>query len=615
MTINTNIHAVFIGDQAENGDRFAKILNQLVQDHLSWRKDYLPTDRPGITEAEQKTPDFIATDERMSGVMNELSRRLRSGSVPWNSAGRYWGQMNSETLLPAIAAYSFAMLWNPNNVALESSMATSEMEAEIGADFAKLFDFNEGWGHISADGSIANLEGIWYARCVKSIPLALQKVLPEKVAGKSEWQLLNMSVEEILEICESLTPEEYDAVKAASSRSGRNIPKLGKWIVPQTKHYSWVKAADIIGVGLDQIVQVPVKTNYRQNVEELEKIIRDLAAQKTPILGVVVVVGTTEEGAIDEVDKVVALREKLKAEGIYFYIHCDAAYGGYGRSLFIKETGEFAEYDELPELYKQHNVFSYDVKISEDIYNGYKAIKDVESVTIDPHKMGYVPYAAGGIAIKYKAMRNIISYFAPYVFEKAIKAPDMLGAFTLEGSRAGATAAAVWAAHRCVPLDITGYGRLTATSIEAAWRFRDFLSTLTFNINGMTIKAHPLNHPDLNMVDWVFKIEGETSLAATNNLNEEIFKYSSYLHGNDFNNRFLTSHTAFSTEDYGDSPLPFLTSIGFSEQEWKNVKSVTLLRAAIMTPYLTNDALFDYYATSIKQALEQRITEVLGNQK
>ena len=56
---------------------------------------------------------------------------------------------------------------------------------------------------------------------------------------------------------------------------------------------------------------------------------------------------------------------------------------------------------------------------------------EVESVTIDPHKMGYVPYAAGGIAIRLKEMRNVISYFAPYVFDRGVEAPDMLGAYTL----------------------------------------------------------------------------------------------------------------------------------------------------------------------------------------
>jgi len=154
--------ALFLGDQAENGAIFKELLNQLVDEHIGWRQNYMPGDRAGITVRDETAPGYGAAQVRMREVMTELSQRLRSGSVPWNSAGRYWGHMNAETLMPSILAYSFAMLWNPNNVALESSMATSKMEAEVGDDFAKLFGFDEGWGHLSADGSIANLEGIWY---------------------------------------------------------------------------------------------------------------------------------------------------------------------------------------------------------------------------------------------------------------------------------------------------------------------------------------------------------------------------------------------------------------------------------------------------------------------
>lgn len=611
MSKDVNLKAVFIGDKGENGETYKRLMNQLMDDHLGWRLNYVPEDMDAITMEEQEAPDFVATTERMEEVLHDLSHRMRSGAIPWQSAGRYWGQMNAETLMPSIIAYSYAMLWNSNNVALESSMATSEMEAEIAVDFADLFGFPDGWGHITADGSVANLEGLWYARCIKSIPLSVNELYPDKVKGKDEWQLLNMSVEEILDLVESLTPEEIDAVKANSSRSGKFIQKLGKWIVPQTKHYSWVKALDICGVGLNQMVAIPVKTNYRMDTEALEKTIRQLAAEKTPILGVVAVVGTTEEGQVDEVDKVVEIRERLKKEGIYFYLHVDAAYGGYGRALFIDEDGTFVDYDKLDDLMKKHNVFNYPVTITEDVYNGYKAIKDAESVTVDPHKMGYIPYTAGGIALKYKNMRNIISYFAPYVFEKSVKAPDVLGAYILEGSKAGATAAAVWVAHRILPLNITGYGRLMASSIEAARRFRDFLGNLEFNIKGKTIKVYPLNHPDFNMVDWVFKEDGNNDLAAINKLNEEMFDYSSYMEGDVYNNNFITSHTTFPYDDYGDSPMDFVERMGVSEDEWNKVHEVTLLRAAIMSPYLNSDRVFDYYAKEIKKAMEQKLKMIL----
>jgi tyrosine decarboxylase len=604
---------LFIGDEAENGGIFKELLGQLVDDHLGWRKNYMPGDHPGIVLHDKSTPEYKLSQERLREVMAELSQRMRSGSVPWNSAGRYWGHMNAETLMPSILAYTFAMLWNPNNVALESSMATSQMEAEVGDDLAKLFSFPDGWGHLSADGSIANLEGIWYARCFKSIPLALAETMPHLMDGKTHWELLNMSVEETLALLKQLSPDDYDVVKAASSRSGRNLSKLGKWIVPETKHYSWVKALDIIGIGLDQMVAIPVTENYRMDVDLLASKIDELASSHTPILGVVAVVGTTEEGAVDELDKIVALRRKMHEAGTYFYIHCDAAYGGYGRSLFFDTDGRFVDFSELTGLLRQHEILvDENAAVSEDVYNGFKAISEVESVTIDPHKMGYVPYAAGGIAIRLKEMRNVISYFAPYVFEKGVEAPDMLGAYTLEGSRAGATAAAVWAAHRCLPLNVSGYGRLVGSGMQTAHRFKTFLSTYSITIGDRVIRAYPLHEPDFNMVDWAFKADDMATLSEVNELNQHFYELSSNLAGHEYNNIFITSHTRFSTDDYGNTPVTFIEALGLDEDEWATEKSVTLLRASILDPYLSSRELFDDYMEVLTEAFTQRLTKILG---
>ena len=605
--------ALFIGDKAENGDIYRELLLKLIDEHMGWRENYIPDDMKAISIHDKNSPDFLITKERLMEVMDDLGQRMRSGAVPWNSAGRYLGHMNSETLMPSLLAYSYAMLWNSNNVALESSMATSQMEAEVGEDFSKLMGFTDGWGHIVADGSLANLEGLWYARCIKSIPLAVSSVLPERVQGKTEWELLNMSVEDILAMLDGFTAEEVEEVKAASSRSGKNIQKLGKWIVPQTKHYSWLKALDICGVGLDQMVSIPVMQNYRMDVNALETAIRSLADQQIPVLGVVAVVGSTEEGAVDSVDRIVELRERLKKEGIYFHLHVDAAYGGYARALFIDEHDDFVDYDDMTAMFQRNQVFHYPVVISRDVYNGFKAMSAAETITIDPHKMGYVPYAAGGIAIKHKEMRDVISYFAAYVFEKStVEAPDLLGAYILEGSKAGATAAAVWAAHQVLKLNITGYGKLIAASIEAASRFREFIGGLTFQIGEKTVEVSLLNHPDFNMVDWVFRVAGCTSLKEINDLNEAMYDYSSYMAGNLYANRFITSHTIFAQEDYGDSPLDFILQMGLSEDEWRIEKQIVLLRAAVMTPYMNDDKVFAYYSEAVRQSIQQKLEEILG---
>ena len=46
--------------------------------------------------------------------------------------------------------------------------------------------------------------------------------------------------------------------------------------------------------------------------------------------------------------------------------------------------------------------------------------------------MGYIPYSAGGIVIQDIRMRDVISYFATYVFEKGADIPALLGAYILK---------------------------------------------------------------------------------------------------------------------------------------------------------------------------------------
>ena len=602
-----NIHALFIGDKAENGQLYKEMLINLVDEHLGWRQNYMPQDRPVITPQEKNSEKYIKTVNHMNEVMNEISARMRTHSVPWHTAGRYWGHMNTETLMPSILAYNFAMLWNGNNVAYESSPATSQMEEEVGYEFADLMSYKNGWGHIVADGSLANLEGLWYARNIKSLPLAMKEVAPELVEGKSEWELLNMPTKEIVDLTEK-AGEKFDDIKNNSARSGRNLQKLGKWLVPQTKHYSWLKSADIIGIGLDQVVSVPVDDSYRMDIDELEKIVRQLASDDIPILGVVGVVGTTEEGAIDSIDKIVNLREKLMMEGIYYYIHVDAAYGGYGRSIFLNEDNEFIPYENLEEVHKEYGVFTENKKfITKEVYDAYKAIELTESVTIDPHKMGYIPYSAGGIVIKDIRMREVISYFATYVFEKGAEVPALLGAYILEGSKAGATAVAVWAAHHVLPLNISGYGKLIGASIEGALRFYDFLNQQSFKVGDKEIEVHSLVRPDFNMVDYVFKEKGNNDLVEMNKLNHAFYEQASYVAENIYNNEFITSHTDFAISDYGNSPLKFVEDLGFSEEEWYRAGKVTILRAAVLTPYMNEQENFEKYVPKIQAAMQDKL--------
>ncbi len=50
-----------------------------------------------------------------------------------------------------------------------------------------------------------------------------------------------MPTKEIMDLLES-AEDEIDEIKAHSARSGKHLQAIGKWLVPQTKHYSWLKS-------------------------------------------------------------------------------------------------------------------------------------------------------------------------------------------------------------------------------------------------------------------------------------------------------------------------------------------------------------------------------------
>ncbi len=53
---------------------------------------------------------------------------------------------------------------------------------------------------------------------------------------------------------------------------------LGKVLVPQSKHYSWTKAVDILGIGQENLISVPVQDDYRMDIAALKSIIDRLVA-------------------------------------------------------------------------------------------------------------------------------------------------------------------------------------------------------------------------------------------------------------------------------------------------------------------------------------------------
>ncbi len=590
-----DIKALFLGPKSENRDYFLKTLNFLIDEHLYWRRDFHPEDKDVTDSKCMRATGFMSTLDRTTEVLMELSSKLKKTSEPWFSA-RYLGHMNNDTLMVANLAYMATILYNPNNVAYESSVATSQMEIEVGHDFAALlgFDPDKAWGHVTTDGTIANYEGLWLARNLKSFPIAVKNVKPELVKGKSDWELLNLPTSQILDLIESARKANvFDAARQRSARgTGVGEGKLGVVLVPQSKHYSWVKAVDVLGIGQENLVAVQVDDEYHMDIDALQDTIDKHVKKKVPIMAVIGVVGTTEEGAVDKFAEIVDVRDECEKEGVSFYLHCDAAYGGYSRALYLDENMRFMNYEEMRERVKKEGFFKQDTGYpTKLLHASYRAMGEADSITIDPHKMGYVPYAAGGIALKDQRILDLISYTAEYVFEQGGDAPSMLGSYIMEGSKSGAAAASVWASHRAIPLNIKGYGQIIGRSIQAARILTHLIrETPNFSIEGREFLLQPLclPEPDFNIVCMAFNEKGNTDLKRMNELNMRLYEQSSYLKGPVFLNEWITSHTTLNQSDYGDAPMAFVKRLGIPEKEWAKTKTVTVLRMCTLNPFLAH---------------------------
>src|SRR4051795_13269629 len=95
-------------------------------------------------------------------ALAELAERLRH-TYPY-PAPPYAGHTLKPPSAIAWAAYATTMLLNPNNHALDGGPATAEMEKDAVAQLATMFGLEQHLGHLTASGTIANLEALWVAR-------------------------------------------------------------------------------------------------------------------------------------------------------------------------------------------------------------------------------------------------------------------------------------------------------------------------------------------------------------------------------------------------------------------------------------------------------------------
>ncbi|KAA1469663.1 PLP-dependent transferase [Dentipellis sp. KUC8613] len=518
--------AWFLGPKAENGACFKKFVETILDDLIRCRRDYFPEDKNFINEETVSSSVFKTSMSKLETNINFLSALLPQHSVPFFSP-RYMAHMLNDVSMPATLGYLMALMYNPNNVAVEGSPLTSIIEFDVGQQLCGMLGFDvqppedrncgpTPWGHITCDGSVANLESMWVARNLKFYPLSLRRAIDSEptlafmaahvkvklCTGREKllidcdpWELLNLTPDEIVSLPARLSAEfgiSPQSVHCIMRRyliqtTGRHeleayfgIQQPPQYVVSKTAHYSWPKGAAITGIGSQNLIGVPVDVSARMDCEALDSLLAQCLQRHQAVFAVVAIMGTTEHGAVDPLSQILALRKKYQRRGLSFLIHADAAWGGYFTSMLVPNPASQDTSNSLddPLLF-----------VSSHTERELRHLRFADSVTIDPHKSGYVPYPAGSLCYRDGRLRYLVTWTSP-VIDSPEDGASKMGVYGIEGSKPGAAPVAAWLGHEVIGLHKGGYGFLLGESIFTGLKMYAHWATIS------------LDHPDLLVVPF-----------------------------------------------------------------------------------------------------------------
>ncbi|MFY0685446.1 MAG: aspartate aminotransferase family protein [Balneola sp.] len=357
-------------------------LDQALDSLQDWKESYGAWDEDST---------LFVSDSKVEEVFSRLAQKLKC-NYPFHHPV-YAGQMLKPPHPITWAAYAMAMSINPNNHALDGGPPSSEMEREAVAELARFFGYGDIFlGHLTASGTIANLEALWIAR------------------------------------------ESHPNKKIAFSSNS---------------HYTHQRMCGVLAV---EGVKIPVLENGLFNLESINA---------KEIGTIVVTLGTTGLGEVEPLSQILPW---AKQHGIR--IHIDSAYGGFFRSLKDSELIDGTQ---------------------------WKLMQEADSIVVDPHKHGLQPYGCGCVLFKDPLVGKFYKHDSPYTY---FTSDDLhLGEISLECSRAGAAAVALWATLQCFPLEgKEGFDAIMAQCRKAAIKGFKLLS------ESSTLKAY--KKPELDILGY-----------------------------------------------------------------------------------------------------------------
>ncbi len=551
------LKSFFLGPQSENADWLEEILRSVLTAYFSWRRRTHAGDGQAISRADQNHPAFRRRRREFIAATQRLLSRFE-GEVPKFSP-RYIAHMFSETSMPAIVGHVITLLHNPNNISGESSRVGVAIESEAIRELASMLGIDEttARGHFTSGGTVANFEAMVRAR--RRMERWLTVGARARNTGDLRWSLFeaaHMGWSDHDELLEALDIDS-SALESLSTNPFEVAAQLGSIfeaayrgpviLVPDHKHYSWVKGAELLGLGREAFWSVQLDERGVLCVDDLRRRIDEARDKNRPIMMVVSVAGTTELGAFDPVDEVQFLLDRLqRQQNVHIYHHVDAAYGGFFAASACRDDRS--------------------CELDDGVCRALAAIRRTNSVTLDPHKLGYVPYASGAFISTDSREYFASSVDAPYI---AFDSDRDRGPQTIEGSRSAAGAVATWLTARTIGLDTAGYGRILRRTVRARKRLQKTLKKIN-----APVRIAPTSS---NILTFCVARDGE-SLSATNERTQMLYETFSP----ERDGAFFVSRTSLRFSDYGPMLQPFVSS-------WNgdtDADELTLIRLCIMNPFI-----------------------------
>ena len=364
----------------------ARIEQEVSQNLDGFLRDNIVAVEKPLTDIERDFLDSLMPEEPqfVSDVADDILDKLVAQSVHTSSPS-FIGHMTSALPYFLLPLSKLMVGLNQNLVKIETSKAFTPLERQvigmlhritygaIGPDNNEADEYYQEYMH-SADtslgafcsgGTVANISALWVARNTLLRP---------------EGEFKGVAKEGLFR---AMSHYGYERLVVLVSERG---------------HYSLGKAADVLGLGRQDIVTIATDDNNKVRIDLLEAKIKELKCENAGIMAIVGVAGTTETGNVDPLDAMADIAER---HGVHF--HVDAAWGG-ATLLSNNQRGVL------------------------------KGIERADSITIDAHKQMYIPMGAGMVLFKDPHSTDVIEHHAEYILRRGSKD---LGSHTLEGSRPG----------------------------------------------------------------------------------------------------------------------------------------------------------------------------------